>query len=71
MDYVESVEWLQKQGRLIANGGSISLRRWLLRENTVVLRKFKRGWIKLRGLPFHLWNENQLWYIMKSWGKVM
>lgn len=71
MDFVENVKWLQKQGRLIANGGFVSPRRWSLRENAVVLRKFRRGWIELRGLPFHLWNENQLCYILKSWGKVM
>ena len=51
-------------------GGSIFLRRWLLRENTVVFGKFRRGWLELKGLPFHLWDEDQLRYILKKWGKV-
>ena len=36
----------------------------------MVLGKFWKGWIELRGLPFHLWDENQLKFIMKNWGKV-
>ena len=51
-------------------GGSIFLRRWLLRENTVVFGKFRRGCLELKGLPFHLWDEDQLRYILKKWGKV-
>ena len=46
------------------------LRRWSPREYIVVLGKFRRGW-KLRGLSFHLWDDNQLSYILKDWGKVM
>lgn len=26
--------------------------------------------MELQGLPFYLWNENQLGFIMKNWGKV-
>lgn len=33
------------------------MRRWSPREKTEVLGKFRRGWIDLRGLPFHLWSE--------------
>ena len=50
--------------------GSVFLRRWLPRENTVVFENFRRGWLELRGLPFHLWDEVQLRYIMQKWGKV-
>lgn len=31
------------------------LRKWSLRENLMVLGKFKRGWVELWCLPFHLW----------------
>ena len=36
----------------------------------VVQGKFKRGWLALRGLPFHLWDEVQLNFILKKWGRV-
>ena len=42
----------------------------MLRENTVVFGKFRRGWLELRGLPFHLWDEVQLRYILQKRGKV-
>ncbi|RVW22715.1 hypothetical protein CK203_103820 [Vitis vinifera] len=29
-----------------------------------------RGWLELKGLPFHLWDEGQLKYILKKWGRV-
>lgn len=36
----------------------------------MVLEKFRRGCLELRGLPFRLWNETQLRFILKNWGKV-
>ncbi|RVW47110.1 hypothetical protein CK203_105486 [Vitis vinifera] len=36
----------------------------------VVQGKFRRGWLALRGLPFHLWDEVQLNFILKKWGRV-
>ncbi|RVW53341.1 hypothetical protein CK203_088534 [Vitis vinifera] len=33
-------------------------------------RKFRRGWLELKGLPFHLWDEDQLKFILKKWGRV-
>ncbi|RVW77725.1 hypothetical protein CK203_050335 [Vitis vinifera] len=40
-----------------AEGGlTILLRMWSPKENSKVVGKFKRGWIELWGLPFHLWN---------------
>ena len=47
-------------------GGSVVLRRWLSRENTVVSGKFRRGWLELKGLPFHLRDEVQLRYILQK-----
>ena len=70
VDFARRADWFQDHGSLTVRGGSIFLRRWSPRENMVVLRKFKRGWLELRGLPFHLWDEDQLRYIMKNWGKV-
>ncbi|RVW17670.1 hypothetical protein CK203_071802 [Vitis vinifera] len=32
--------------------------------------KFRRGWLVLKGLPFHLWDEVQLNFILKKWGRV-
>ena len=51
-------------------GGSVFLRRCSPRENAVVFENFRRGWLELRGLPFHLWDEVQLRYILQKWGKV-
>ena len=70
VDSARRANWFQEQGILTVRGGIVGLRRWLLRENTVVSRKFRRGWLELRGLPFHLWDEVQLRYIMQKWGKV-
>lgn len=67
VDSIERVEWLQERGRLVMRGGTVlSLHKWSPRENTIVLGKFRRGWIESCGLPFHLWNENQLCFIMKK-----
>ena len=70
VDSVERVEWLQARGRLVSRGVVVRLQKWLPRENIVVLGKFRRGCIELRGLPFHLWNENQLRFILKNLEKV-
>ncbi|KAJ9707047.1 hypothetical protein PVL29_002164 [Vitis rotundifolia] len=47
------------------------LRRWSPSENKSVFGKFRRGWLELKGLPFHLWDEEQLKFILKKWGRVM
>ena len=70
VDSAKRVEWFQEQGSLLMRGRYIFLRRWLPRENTAVFGKFSRGWLELKGLPFHLWDEDQLRYILKKWGKV-
>ena len=36
----------------------------------VVFGKFRRGWLELKGLPFHLWDEDQLKFFLKKWGRV-
>ena len=36
----------------------------------MVQGKFRRGWLVLKGLPFHLWDEVQLNFILKKWGRV-
>ena len=36
----------------------------------IVPGKFRRGWLELKGLPFHLWEEDQLKFILKKWGRV-
>ena len=63
-------EWFQEQGRLLVKERSILLRRWSPSENMVVFGKFRRGWLELKGLLFHLWDEDQLKFIMKKWGRV-
>ena len=47
-------------------GGSVFLRRCSPRENAVVFENFRRGWLELRGLPFHLWDDFQLRYILQK-----
>ena len=37
----------------------------------VVFGKFRRGWLELKGLSFHLWDEDQLKFILKKWGRAM
>ena len=47
-DSTKRAEWLQAQGKLVLRGVVFRLRKWSLRENTMVLGKFRRGWIELR-----------------------
>ena len=58
-----------KNKGLDVNGAEIILRKWSPRENSIG-GKFRRGWLELRGLPFHLWDATQLGFILKRWGKV-
>ncbi|RVW28582.1 Retrovirus-related Pol polyprotein from transposon RE2 [Vitis vinifera] len=62
--------WFQEQERLLVKGRPILLRRWSPRENMIIPGKFRRGWLELKGLPFHLWDEDQLKFILKKWGRV-
>ena len=64
-------EWFQEHERLFVKGRSVLLRRWSPRENMIIRGKFRRGWLELKGLPFHLWDEDQLKFILKKWGRVM
>ncbi|RVW90092.1 hypothetical protein CK203_035935 [Vitis vinifera] len=63
-------QWIQDQGSFTVRGEVIALRRWSPKENSVVNGKFRRGWLELRGLPFHLWDEVQLRHILQQWGRV-
>ena len=63
-------ERVHEQGRLLVKGRPVFLRKWSPRENLVVHGKFRRGWLVLKGLPFHLWDEVQLKFILKKWGRV-
>ncbi|KAJ9701068.1 hypothetical protein PVL29_006426 [Vitis rotundifolia] len=63
-------EMVHDQGRLLVKGRTILLRKWSPKENMVVQGKFRRGWLVLKGLPFHLWDEVQLNFILKKWGRV-
>ncbi|RVX23039.1 hypothetical protein CK203_008449 [Vitis vinifera] len=63
-------ERVHDQGRLSVKGRTILLRKWSPKENMVVQGKFRRGWLVLKGLPFHLWDEVQLNFILKKWGRV-
>ena len=63
-------EWFQERGRFLVRERSILLRRWSPSENMFVFEKFKRGWLELKGLPFHLWDEDQLKFILKKWERV-
>ncbi|KAJ9687652.1 hypothetical protein PVL29_016223 [Vitis rotundifolia] len=47
------------------------MRRWSPKENAEIEGKFRRGWIELRGLPFHLWTEVHLKKIVEQWGTVI
>ncbi|RVW56132.1 hypothetical protein CK203_080750 [Vitis vinifera] len=65
--FVESArkaQWIQDQGSFTVRGEVIALRKWSPKENSVVNGKFRRGWLELRGLPFHLWDEVTLWVEM-------
>ena len=48
----------------------IQLRRWSPKENAEIDGKFRKGWIELQGLPFHLWSEVHLKKIVEQWGTV-
>ena len=70
VDSIGRAEWFQDKGRMTVRGGSVFLKKLSLRENIIVLGNFRKSWIELKGLLFHLWDENQLSYILKNWGKV-
>ncbi|KAJ9705450.1 hypothetical protein PVL29_003472 [Vitis rotundifolia] len=70
VDSARRAEWFQERGRISVRGWSILLRRWSPSENKFVFGKFRRGWLELKGLPFHLWDEEQLKFILKKWGRV-
>ena len=63
-------KWFQEQERLLVKGRLVLLRRWSPRENMFIPGKFRRGWLVLKGLPFHLWEVDQLKFILKKWGRV-
>ncbi|RVW35222.1 hypothetical protein CK203_101902 [Vitis vinifera] len=62
---------LGKNGVLrVGERNIIQLRRWSPKENAEIDRKFREGWIELKGLPFHLWSEVHLKKIVEQWGSV-
>ncbi|RVW86117.1 hypothetical protein CK203_038003 [Vitis vinifera] len=63
---------LGKNGVLrVGERNIIQLRRWSPKENAEIDRKFREGWIELRGLPFHLWSEVHLKKIVEQWGAIL
>ena len=70
VDSARRAQWIQDQGSFTVRGEVIALRRWSPKENSVVNGKFRWGWLELRGLPFHLWDEAQLRDILQKWGRV-
>ena len=52
VDSARRADWFQEQGILTVRGGTVVLRRWSPRENTVVSGKFRKGWLELRGFLF-------------------
>ncbi|RVX07804.1 hypothetical protein CK203_021835 [Vitis vinifera] len=67
---VRKAQWFQERGSFTVRGEVFALRRWSPEENSVVRGKFRRGWLELRGLPFHLWDEVQLSHVLQQWGRV-
>ena len=57
VDSARKAHWFQYQESLTVRGGAVALRRWSPKENSVVFGKFRKGWLELRRLPFHLWDE--------------
>ena len=70
VDSARRAQWIQDQGSFTVRGEVIALKRWSPEENSVVNGKFRRGWLQLRGLPFHLWDEAQLRHILQQWRRV-
>ncbi|RVW62762.1 hypothetical protein CK203_060223 [Vitis vinifera] len=57
-------------GKTFSERKDDSTKEMVAKENMVVQGKFRRGWLVLKGLPFHLWDEVQLNFILKKWGRV-
>ncbi|KAL6327515.1 hypothetical protein AAG906_021600 [Vitis piasezkii] len=64
VDSARRANWFQDQGSLTVREGVVALRRWSPKEDSIVFGNFRRGWLELRGLPFHLWEEVKLWVEM-------
>nr|CAN69188.1 hypothetical protein VITISV_042007 [Vitis vinifera] len=70
VENARKTQWFQERGSFTVRGEVFALRRWSPEENSVVRGKFRRGWLELRGLPFHLWDEVQLSHVLQQWGRV-
>ncbi|RVW83303.1 Transposon TX1 uncharacterized 149 kDa protein [Vitis vinifera] len=70
VENARKAQWFQERGSFTVRGEVFALRRWSPEENSVVRGKFRRGWLELRGLPFHLWDEVQLSHVLQQWGRV-
>ncbi|RVW19675.1 hypothetical protein CK203_114554 [Vitis vinifera] len=71
VENARKTQWFQERGSFTVRGEVFALRRWSPEENSVVRGKFRRGWLELRGLPFHLWDEVQLSHVLQQWGRVV
>ena len=70
VETARKAQWFQERGSFTVRGEVFALRRWSPKENSVVNGKFRWGWLELRGLLFHLWDEVQLRHILQQWGRV-
>lgn len=39
--------------------------------NTTISGMFQKGWIEVKGLPFHLWSKKHLFHLAKGRGKIL
>ncbi|RVW28753.1 Transposon TX1 uncharacterized 149 kDa protein [Vitis vinifera] len=59
-----------RAGEAFSERKACSPKKMVARENMFIPGKFRRGWLVLKGLPFHLWEVDQLKFILKKWGRV-
>lgn len=61
----------EKRFILVSEKIEVKVYRWNLNINATISRMFQKGWIEVRGLPFHLWSEKYLFHLVEGWGKVI
>ena len=61
----------EKRIILVSEKIEVKVYKWNLNVNASLLGLFRKGWIKVKGLPFHLWSEKHLFCLVEGWGKVL
>ncbi|RVW43688.1 hypothetical protein CK203_080499 [Vitis vinifera] len=76
-DWTDEGKAIARKSKMVTRAGeafserkACSPKKMVAKRKYVYSWKFRRGWLVLKGLPFHLWEVDQLKFILKKWGRV-